>query len=117
MSKSKDPVLAFDFPFDERTQLEAKARGYSGHVKVRLGGRTYSVVFYDCVRLAQDLEYEVSTGRMCVADPGMIVLSEVTLENMETAVKALADEDYFNSLTCLEDLAKAPDATASRSTT
>lgn len=93
------PRLTFDSPLDERLLFEVRAGGYSGDVLVQLrNGASYTVVFYDCTRLSQDLEYEVSTGRMCVADVGMIVLPEVTLDNMRTAVKRLAEEGYFDGL-------------------
>jgi hypothetical protein len=82
--------------FDERAQAEAEARGYLSHVFVKQGdGNLYAVVFYDCVRLAQDLEYEVSTGRMCIADPGLIVVPAVTLANVITAVERLSKEGFF----------------------
>ncbi|MEZ4362800.1 MAG: hypothetical protein R3B48_21595 [Kofleriaceae bacterium] len=61
-------------------------------------GKLYPVVFYDCVRLAQDLEYEVSVGRMCIAEPGLSVLPAVTLANMELAVHKLEDEGVFANL-------------------
>lgn len=90
------PTLIFEHGFDERKQAEARARGYQSHVYVQFAdGSRYRVVFYDCVRLQQDLEYEVSSGTMCVADPGMIVLPEVTLENILKAVQKLARDGYF----------------------
>jgi hypothetical protein len=85
--------------FDERAQAEAEARGYLSHVFVKQAdGCLYAVVFYDCVRLAQDLEYEVSTGRMCIAEPGLIVLPTVTLANVVAAVERLSREGFFASL-------------------
>jgi hypothetical protein len=93
------PELIFVPPLDERGLFEAQSRGYLGHAAVRYpDGATYQVTFYDCTRLAQDLEYEVSTGRMCVADIGMIVIPEVTLSNMQIAVTKLSAEGYFESL-------------------
>jgi hypothetical protein len=97
MHENEYPKLLFDTPFDERAQFEAEARGYLSNVYVQQSdGATYAVVFYDCVRLAQDLEYEVSAGRSCVADAGMIVLPEVTLEHMRTAVGRLSEEGFFD---------------------
>jgi hypothetical protein len=90
--------------FDERAQAEAEARGYLSHVFVKQAdGRLYAVVFYDCVRLTQDLEYEVSIGRMCVAEPGLIVLPAVTLANVVTAVERLSKEGFFASLIPVSD--------------
>ena len=106
MPTDDDPILIFEFPFDERAQFEAKSRGYLSHVRVQHSpGRTYSVVFYDGVRLAQDLEYEASSGWMCVAEPGLIILPEVTLENIRIAVKKLLAEGFFESLRSVEDMA------------
>jgi hypothetical protein len=99
MEQSVFPRLLFEYGFGEREQFEAKARGYLSHVIVEhASGAKYSVVFYDCVRLQQDLEYEVSVGRMCVADPGMIVVPEVTLENIRIAVERLTAEGFFDKL-------------------
>lgn len=90
--------------FDERAEAEAEARGYLSHVFVRQAdGSLYSVVFYDCVRLAQDLEYEVSTGRMCIADPGLIIVPAVTLANIVAAVDRLSKEGFFASFVPVSD--------------
>jgi hypothetical protein len=90
--------LIFDPSFDDRSLFEAEERGYLSHVKVDVDGDVYPVTFYDCGRLAQDLEYEVSAGRMCVAEVGMIVLPAVTLVNMQIAVDWLSKVRYFDSL-------------------
>ena len=96
MTDDAYPKLTFDTPFDERAQMEAKARGYLSNVYVQQSdGTIFPVVFYDCIRLSQDLEYEVSTGRMCVAEIGMIILPEVTLDNILIAVRKLTVEGYF----------------------
>lgn len=93
------PKLVFAAAFDDRSQYEARARGWVGGACVQTAdGATYRVTFYDTVRLAQDLEYEVDSGRMCIAEPGLIVLPEVTLENMETAIRSLVEEGYFDNL-------------------
>jgi hypothetical protein len=103
MEQTVFPKLLFEYEFGERERFEAKARGYLSHVVVEHSdGSRYSVVFYDCVRLQQDLEDEVSAGRMCVADPGMIVVSEVTPENIRTAVDRLAAEGFFGKLRPLD---------------
>ncbi len=90
--------MLFESPFDERAQFEANAKGYLSHVKVvQDDGKTYPVVFYDCARLSQDLQGELSAGKTCVADAGMIVLKEITLNNIEKAVRELTEEGYFNN--------------------
>jgi hypothetical protein len=92
------PKLIFEYGFDERTQEESRARGYLSHVKVQLdNGNKYSIVFYDTVRLKQDLEEEVKLGLTFVAEPGMIVLEDITLECMQAAVDRLDQEKFFES--------------------
>jgi hypothetical protein len=104
MSDSDAPKLIFEYGFDERDQCEAQDRGYLSHVRVLLrNGCSYSVVFYDHIRLGQDLEEEVKLGHKFIAEPGMIVLPEVTLENMQFAVNKLEQEGFFAHLVPVED--------------
>jgi hypothetical protein len=92
------PKLVFEEAFDERRAFEATARGYLGDTVVELpDGTCYAVVFYDPVRLQQDLEEELAQGNPYIAEPGMIVVPEVTLGNMEQAVANLYREGFFSS--------------------
>jgi len=91
--------LEFEGGFCDRDEQEARDAGYRGGVTVSLGpGRRYSVTFYDPVRLAQDLATEKSAGAACIAEPGMIVVPEVTKENMRMAVEQLVGEGFFETL-------------------
>jgi len=70
------PKLEFATQMDEREWFEAEQKGYLSHARVRMAdGAAYPVMFYEPGRLAQDLEYETSTGRMCIAEPSLIVLT------------------------------------------
>lgn len=92
------PKLMFTHPFGEREACEAEARGYLGYAAVELDdGSSIPVVFYDLVRLQQDLEEEILLGNPFVAEPGMIVVASVTRENMEKAVQKLFAEGFFLS--------------------
>jgi hypothetical protein len=92
------PMLIFEVPFDEYAQNDARDRGWLPYASVRTApDATYKVTFYDAVRLAQDLESEPF-----IADPGLIVLPEITLENMENAVQRLVESGYFDGLKPLE---------------
>lgn len=89
--------LVFAREFSEHDALEARDRGYLSHVLVEIDGQhLYPVVFYDPVRLQQDLETSAKHGRAFVADPGMIVLPEITLESMHDAVRQLCQEGLFD---------------------
>ncbi len=93
------PRLVFKYPFDEAAAYDAEARGYLPYSSVELSnGARYPVVFYDPVRLQQDLEVEVGEGRAFIAEPGMIVVPEVTLARMQHAIERLLQEGFFDSL-------------------
>jgi hypothetical protein len=96
MPTDHTPKLQFSFPFDDRTAEEA-AGGYWGHSYVEFSdGRKHPVVFYDAVRLAQDLHEEALQGRPFIAEHGMIVVQGVTRANMTVAVERLASEGFFD---------------------
>ncbi len=89
------PRLSLPQPFGEREAFEAEARGYLSHAVVQLPEGSVPVVFYDVVRLGQDLEEESKAGLPFIAEPGLIVLESVTRANMEAAVERLFDEGFF----------------------
>ncbi len=89
--------LCFDYDFDEQIAAETADRGYWAYSHVELdNGARRQVVFYDPVRLRQDLEEESRQGKPFVAEKGLIVLKDVTRENMEAAISKLAEEGFFD---------------------
>ena len=102
------PKLRFAREFSDKDAFDAQSRGYLSHVMVELDeGRLYPVFFYDVVRLQQDLEENARLGRPFIADPGMIVVEEITPEAMKHAVEHLSREGFFDHLTTItqDDLA------------
>ena len=91
------PYFVFDPCHDERSKEEMTPRGYVSHVYVVTEtGQYYPVFFYDPVRLSQDLEENMKNGLYpFVAEPGMIVVPEVTIEAMISAVEILHRGGYF----------------------
>ncbi len=70
-----------------------QSRGYRSHVYLKQGDtRNWLLYFYDPIRLAQDLENEDF-----VAENGLVVLNDVTVDNMVNAVKTLIQLDYFSN--------------------
>jgi hypothetical protein len=53
------------------------------------------VFFYSPERLAQDLEMDTKAGHPYIAEPGLIVIPEVTLAYMQVAVEQLYEQGYF----------------------
>ena len=74
MNELSEPVLTFDDDFDERAAFEVELKGYYSLARVCLpDGARFRVCFYDPVRLSQDLEDEVKSGAVCIAEPGLII--------------------------------------------
>jgi hypothetical protein len=102
--KDSSPKLVFPYGFDDRDKIEAPDRGCFGPVIAQLpDGKKYAITFYDPTRLAQDLASVTQAGSVYFAEPGLIVLSEVTEANMRAAVKVLEKEGFFEYLRPLDD--------------
>jgi hypothetical protein len=78
---------------------EAQSRGYLSHVLAEFSdGRLFPLFFYDIDRLKQDLDANIRRGHSFIADAGMIVVPEITLEIMEQAVIQASKEGFFDHL-------------------
>src|SRR5260221_1330223 len=95
--KSFVPKIIFPDSFDERAKAEMPLRGCLSHVMVELeDGTRYPVDFIDPTRLAQEVGDNIRLNIPCYAEPGLIVLPEVTLESIEEAVGYLHRHDFFD---------------------
>lgn len=93
------PTLTFACELDERAEWEIESKGFFFHGVVHLPeGGSVGVCFYDPVRLSQDLESYREQGKKCLAEPGLIVIPSVTVENMRAAVAELYQDGYFHHL-------------------
>ena len=91
--------LVFPDFFDDRFKDEAVLRGYADNIKVKtVDGKIYPVSFYDIGRLKQDLNEEMKNGCTFISEPGLIILSEVTVSNMQLAIDKLEAEGFFSYL-------------------
>jgi hypothetical protein len=96
--KAQYKSLYFEYGFNEQDAHEARLRGYRSHVWVDVDdGSSYPVAFFDATRLSQELASEAQAGRPFLAEPGLIVVTEVTLENMEAAARKLVEEGFFEN--------------------
>src|SRR5262245_45685552 len=93
------PTIHFPDGYDARREFETPERGYLSNVVVQLeNGNRYQVFFYDPVRMQQDLEEEVKAGRGYLAEPNVVLLPEVTTDNIKKAVAGLWSTGYFQRL-------------------
>jgi hypothetical protein len=61
-------------------------------------GRRFNMHFTDIVRLGQDFDSDKKRGKHWFAEPNMVVLSEVTLKAIGTAIRALEREGLFDKI-------------------
>lgn len=89
----------FPEAYDERGEWEVEAKGWLQGVQVELtDGSRFPLFFYDPVRLSQDLEADRKQGRVVMAEPGMVVVPEVTRDGILRAVEQLVRDRYFDHL-------------------
>ncbi len=93
------PKLTFKYGWDDKDDEETSMKGYRSDGIVQCSeGEMYPVYFIDPIRLQQDLEAEEELGSAFLAEPGLIILPEVTREAMENVVRQLWEQGYFDSL-------------------
>ena len=96
--------LIYEHGFTEQDEVETPLRGYRSHVVAELENDSrYRLVFFDPVRLRQELEQETASGHPFIGEPGLVILPEVTRENMERAAAALCVEGFFDHLKPVSD--------------
>ena len=86
--------LVFPKGYDETYESwEAQEKGYL-EVALEIGERAYQVIFYDPVRLAQDIKAQFDYGRPALPIGRLIVVPAVTRECMTLAIEELASREF-----------------------
>ena|SRR5579872_6206202 len=92
-------TVVFPEWYDARLEHETPSKGYLSDVEVRLeDGSRYRLYFIDPVRLAQNLEDDSQAGRAYYAEPGLVVVPEVTTQAVRAAVSGLFTDGFFRQL-------------------
>lgn len=92
-------TILFPEWYDARREYETPLKGYLSDVEVRLqDGSRYKLYFTDPVRLQQTLEEDTASGKPYYAEPGLVVLPEVTTQAIQQVVPALLHDGYFRTL-------------------
>ena len=93
------PTISFPEGYDARREYETPMRGYLSDVVVQMeDGVRYRLYFIDPVRVQQTLEDETSSGRSYFTEPGLVILPEVTTEEIKKAVGGLIKDGFFTQL-------------------
>ena len=74
--------------------------GYRGDVVVELAdGEAFPVYFYDPDAIREELESRIGCGfGQFVAEPGLVVIPQITLAGMKSSVLELIEVGYFTHL-------------------
>jgi hypothetical protein len=98
MKRRSGPRVIFPEGFDERAAFETPLKGWlKAQVELEDGCR-YAVYFSDPLRLQQDVDEAVKQERPCFAEPGLIIIPEVTVRAIQEAVQFLWKQGFFASL-------------------
>ncbi|ULH15195.1 hypothetical protein MF271_14740 [Deinococcus sp. KNUC1210] len=94
------PKLIFPNNFDELWKMEILSKEYFSLAKVVTeDGLIYPVFFISLYRLSQELtETSEKMQEYWFSEPGLIVLSEFTIDNMTNAVNSLWREKFFDKI-------------------
>jgi hypothetical protein len=95
MERTEYPWIVYPFELDERAIFEMPLKGWVRARVETAPGEWYELHFYDPVRLAQELHDIVEAGDPCFTERGLVVLPEVTPENVERAVQYLSQTQFF----------------------
>jgi hypothetical protein len=91
-------TIRFPNDLDERDEYEMPLRGYCSDVIVELAnGNRYPLYFYDPVRLTQTLASDAQEGHPYYAEPGLVVVTEVTPDNIRRAIAGLFKSGFFDT--------------------
>jgi hypothetical protein len=98
MKTRSNPRVILPTGFDEQAAAETPLKGWlSAQVELDDGCR-YAVYFSDPIRLQQDMDDAVHNGKPCFAEPGLIIVPEVTVQTIQDAVQFLWKQGFFASL-------------------
>ena len=93
-----DEIIVYFLEDTELAEYEAVSKGYRNDVYVSVSNTLYSIIVYDIVRLQQDFESELEQYGYYSIEPNLVLVKEVSKENIHLTVKALNEQNYFDNL-------------------
>lgn len=87
----------------ERSEWEGKSKGYRNDVYVKVGNKLFNIKVYDMVRLQQDYELEIQTYGYYSIEPNLVLVKDVSKEEIEFVVRRLFEQNYFENIQPIDD--------------
>ncbi len=98
------PIIVSMPDCEEVDYLYWTDKGYLNGCIVKCSdSKRYQVFFVTPTRLMQELAAGISCGEPFFDEPGLIVVSEITMEIVELTVKALYEKGFFNYLKQMDE--------------
>lgn len=96
----KYPTVLFKSGFSKIDEFEMPLKGFRPDVVVQLpNGKYCKLYYYDTVRLNQELNSEaMHYFKNFIAEPGLVIVSNLTKEIIESSVNELFEIGYFDHL-------------------
>lgn len=82
----------------ELAEFESISKGYRQDVYVKINSNWYNINVYDIVRLQQDFESEIEECRYYSIESNLVLVSEVSRDNIIFTVQKLVKQKYFEEL-------------------
>lgn len=82
----------------ELAEYEAVNKGYRNDVFVKIQEDYYNLKVYDIVRLKQDFDSEVEAYGYYSAEPNLVLVTEVSTDNVMKIIAQLYEDGYFHHL-------------------
>ena len=82
----------------ELAEFEALNKGYRKDVIIKLGGKKYKVYITSMIRLQQDFEKEYQDVGYYYPEPNMVIVKDVTKEEISGVIKKLYNCQFFERL-------------------
>lgn len=100
MSKSNNisDFQLFCLDNSDRADLEASHRGYRGDIYVKIANNFYHINVYNITRLQQDFSCEIEQQNYYTVDPNIILVKEVSTEEIKFVVSKLLLKGYFSTI-------------------
>jgi hypothetical protein len=96
-----DKIELYSHENSELADFEALSRGYR-QVYASKGNEVFLLHIYDIVRLKQDFETELESNGFFGIEPNIILVKEVTLNNIAYTLERLNRQSFFESLKSIE---------------
>ncbi|BDI34175.1 hypothetical protein CCAX7_62260 [Capsulimonas corticalis] len=89
---------------DQRTLDEMSTRGFLGPLLISIDDSIYSLFFITPERIKSELKASLDSGEIWFSEPGLIVIPDITMKNIETALEDMCRQKFFDCIKPIENI-------------